>query len=205
MDEKKMELKLTHDLDFSGTFELPVQEFPLKVSIKGDRQDLILAIFGGVVFIAISYEILNTLMVSNSHAVPGIIWFFFLVSLIFFLIFFDQCLSIITYKITATRIAKYERSLLWGTVDWEEDVKNYKGVLMRVWQVKKTGRATLETLYIIELTHSNPDKRVKLLQANSTNNLREKWQMYCMAFALPAFIEREQGSEIVAHDFEIAE
>ena len=83
-----------------------------------------------------------------------------------------------------------ERGLL-GTKSWTEPLSSFDGVLRKTKRVKTKNSSY--TLYIIDLVHPDPDRRINLYTHTSDSGFRAKWESYARSLDLPAFDEGDGG------------
>ncbi len=91
-----------------------------------------------------------------------------------------------------------EKSWCFGNRAWSEPLKNYKGVVYRSEYHAGRKNSPSYTLYIVELHHDNPRRRVILLQSRSESGVRGMWVKSCRLLGLPAF--EQEGKTLVERD-----
>jgi hypothetical protein len=79
-----------------------------------------------------------------------------------------------------------ERGLLGGK-SWTEPLSGYDGVLRKTKRVKTKNSSY--TLYMVDLIHPDPDRRINLYTDTSSGEFRAKWEEYARQLNLPAFEE----------------
>lgn len=97
-----------------------------------------------------------------------------------------------TIRFSATQVDFDERSLF-GQRIWSEPLKNFPGV--RTWSEYHSGgkNRSSYTLYIAELFHPEPRKRLRLYESRSEEGLRGIQEGYCRQLNVPA-LEGEPGN-----------
>lgn len=83
-----------------------------------------------------------------------------------------------------------ERGLLGGK-SWTEPLSAYDGVLRKTKRVKTKNSSY--TLYMVDLIHPDPDRRINLYTDTSDAGFRSKWEGYARQLNLPAFEESDGG------------
>jgi len=88
---------------------------------------------------------------------------------------------------------RYQHKSLFGHKAWDEPLSEYKGVLSRS-EYHPGGRdSSSYTLYIVELMHSDKQRRITLWQSRSSSGHRASWEKYCRQLALPALKQDGEG------------
>jgi len=85
-----------------------------------------------------------------------------------------------------------------GRRTWSEPLRNYKGVVYRSEYHAGSRNSPSYTLYIVELHHANPGKRVKLRQSRTEAGVRGLWAESCRLLGLPAL--EKVGEDLVEHE-----
>lgn len=83
-----------------------------------------------------------------------------------------------------------ERGLL-GTRSWTEPLSSFDGVLRKTKKIKTKNSSY--TLYMVDLVHPDPDRRINLYTHTSDAGFRAKWEGYARLLDLPAFDEGDGG------------
>lgn len=107
----------------------------------------------------------------------------------------------LTYKstihITPNQIS-VDSSSIFGRNSWTESLNKYRGIISRSEYRSGGKNRSSYTLYIIEMYHHDPAKRIKLYESRSSYNIRAIWEDYCKKLNMKA-IEGE-GDDIVERE-----
>lgn len=78
-----------------------------------------------------------------------------------------------------------------GKKSWTEPLSAYEGVMRSTRRVKTKNSSY--TLYMIDLIHPDPDRKINLYTDTSEAGFRGKWEEYSRLLSLPAFEQGEGG------------
>ncbi|MDD5070217.1 MAG: hypothetical protein PHV17_05755 [Candidatus Omnitrophica bacterium] len=124
---------------------------------------------------------------------------FFLLGTALFLIGLNQFIVKGQIAITNDTVL-FSKKNIFGKKEWREFLVKYEGVLYRSEYHAGSKNRSSYTLYIIELKHSDPKKKLLLYQSRSAQDTRQKWESYSRALKLSALemsqetiVKREVG------------
>ncbi len=184
----------------TSIIDIDVTKLPLKHQIKGSRGlGIFLIIFSSFWGGMPTFFLIQSIREGKFN--PGILiaLIFTIIGIGLFLFGLNQFFTKGQLSITSDKVT-LSRSSLFGREEWREFLQGYEGILYRSEYHSGSKNSPSYTLYILEMQHKDPKKKVVLYQARLREGIREKWEAYSRALKLSA-LEKSEG-KIVKRDVE---
>ncbi len=188
-------MTISLNINESREFRLDLGQLPVTHSVKGSKFTgifvmLFSAVWGGIP----TWILVANLLQGNIDALALFLLVFMIIGTVLFLTGLHELTRVAITSIDKDRVLFAARSLI-RSKQWVEDIDRYEGISYREESHGGTKGSRPYTLYIVELYHTDSNKRLKLYQSACAQGVRSIWEDFCRKLNLPA-VEKDGNSLI---------